>query len=668
MKKTILFHASCICALSCSADGPGIGRTVQGLSSSPHSDAVSGTTFSISDPIHWSEACPDDRWVGKGTCPAPGASFGGSWTRSKLFDPSVGFVPTALRDYCVYQWMPSAVGNAPDLGSLPQSPGTALGRDCHVVAPLSSSYASANAATLETAFFEQVDRLNVLPQAVTPGPLTSVLVVDASTDQGVPLAGPGQSDHGRMMGAVINALACPLPGPACHGSVASTLGLPIEVHPVHGIRRVPAHGGFFGSFGDVAAAVHRGLARMGSSSNHLIVNLSIGWDGVHGGSYHSSPSELSPPVRALHEVIEAASCSGALIFGAAGNQGGGPHSSIGPMYPAAWEDKPAPSASRCIALGWSHGPPGSVSTYRPLLYAVSGVDGRDLDLSNQREGARARLAAAAHFATITNGLGGFLGPSTGSSVGAAVASAASSIVWDLSPSLSPHDVAATLYDSGVDLGRMAEVCHGSTCPNTKRLSVCRATQRACHLGGNCSFVPSCPATSAGRDARATGLNFTPPSGQTVLPSPHWAPPKAYGWPCNSELRSVVGPGAVSEPCPIDQFFSLLDAPWTRPQGGEIYCPVCGCQGISGDLCDLSLEFTSATSLPSISNLLIVVEDTAGNVTRLDLGASASSIQPGTSIAISSFELGVTLSDVQSLSIEGVEGTEVAFSEDLLTDF
>lgn len=542
-----------------------------------HHDPVSGTSFSVADPLTLDDACTDDRFLGirtGATCPLPGASPNGVWSRAPLFDHTIGAVPAGLSTYCSYIWQPAAVGMAPDISVLPSDGGRIwsdwLSRDCNVVSALSNSFVEANRATLESAFYEQVDRLSPLPLANAPLANVRVLVADSAINAHPPHPSVGRLAHGQAISVILNQLTCPRPNDptsACTGGTASALALPLE-NTVNGLVRNETQGGYFGSLGDLAAAIYDGARVLDGTSEQTIINLSVAWDPAFGGDYTHSPSELDVPLRAVHTALEYASCAGMLVVGAAGNKGGGA-TDTGPMYPAAWEQKDAPTAARCTALGIASSPPNSTTNYRPLLFAAGGVDGADRPLAIARAQGNARLVAPASHAVASDPVTS-IDPMTGTSVAAAVVSAAATLIWSYNPGLSPFDVMENVYQSAVDLGETADFCHSATCGTKRRVSICRAVERACTLQGGCHSTFVCG--PAQRDATPSGLVVPAPAILTPVDGALANINYDVGPPCNTELWTDHHPDA--NPCLSEQYYTKHAIPWVEPQPDVDPCLVC----------------------------------------------------------------------------------------------
>lgn len=544
--------------LGCDNPSPVLGTTSATLTATPPTTA---------------EACSGQRYVGvmpagRTTCPS---SRDSRWRFVQLFPNSTA---SELVKFCAYDWVASGKplrNRLPRLGVRP--PGAWLKPDCEVTAPYSHPWAAANGPRFETAFMNQVESLSAMPSVANPA--TKVLVVDGAVDRGFPRGGQGRSGHGRAMSTIIRNLACPTGG-ACLAQVSTHLALPLVRTPGGGIRTDTVQGGHFGRFTDIATALHSGVHQAVplAGGRRIVVNMSLGWDPRWGGEIPASGwSALSPPLQAVYVAIMEARCQGALIIAAAGNDSGGPDRRNGAAYPAAWETEMAPTAAECAALG-GHPGPSLTSSYTPLIYAVSGVDGADIPLGNQRPGGRARLVAPAGHVSVSEG--SYRSKTlTGSSVAAAVVSAAAASVWTYRRHLDSSAVMDMVYNASVDLSRPPETC--TTCTgNVRRASICRSVRDACLATSGCA-APACSAPNAYRNARATGFDtagvsmtqFTMNSAAAVS----WLP----ALPCTRETWST-STAVITHACPASMLYSAYAIPYAGPQPGPKICPDCAFSG------------------------------------------------------------------------------------------
>src|SRR6185503_4331980 len=99
-------------------------------------------------------------------------------------------------------------------------------------------------------------------------------------------------------------------------------------------------GGDVGTVSDLGSAIFAEVLhwRHAGSPGHLILNLSLGWDGeLFNDLDVSSVSKLRPDVLYVYQALRFAARNGVLVIAAAGNQKGGQQQSNWPLLPAAWE-------------------------------------------------------------------------------------------------------------------------------------------------------------------------------------------------------------------------------------------------------------------------------------------------------------------------------------------
>ncbi|WP_163988267.1 S8/S53 family peptidase [Pyxidicoccus caerfyrddinensis] len=588
-----------------------------------------GTCVPVSPPITEEAACPSNRWIavlaeGIDSCPQGASGQEGQWVGARLFEASRGTwsLPPGLAPFCSYDWVTQG-GGLPSQQAVAQlksglgARAVRLDRDCQVVAPLGSS-ATANAAwkALHTDFHAQTGQVAVLPPggALPPAEVRVAMVDSAPHGYSDGEAVEDRLGHGHAMGRVVRELGCPDGSPVCIAQVANHLALP-QVTP--NVRDL-AHGGYFGEQTQLARSIHAAVTEWrghnagqvppgetATPQPRLVVNLSLAWDGRYGGAYSGNLVEQLPAaVRAVHAAITHAVCRGALVIAAAGNDPGGPDAVQGAMFPAYWEQKPAPALAQCELLedpGYSGAgaypplPPAGATVYRPLVYAVGGVRGDDAPLASTRPGGRPRLAAPGAHALATDvDASGKLVPTdilTGTSVSTAVVSGLVATVWGYRPELSGPELMEGVRQASVDLGTPADFClGGAPCPwaatdarrRIRRVSLCQALANACAGGlGRCppsSKLPACTSRPAygsplpslntaawssiesklTRTIDGSTLNVAlpplPVCRQSALRSSRWS------------YEETV--------CPFRQYYGIPLRPWTNPQPSKNPCTCC----------------------------------------------------------------------------------------------
>ncbi|HZN92197.1 MAG TPA: hypothetical protein VFB81_05810, partial [Myxococcales bacterium] len=561
-----------------------------------------GTCVEVSPTGSLGGACVDERWLAyipgeDPSCPAVSGAKGGAWVEAQLFEePSaVPAVPPALEGYCVYEWSPGSGDAGPDLNRLHaelDAQDAEYARDCYVVAPSGSSAGvDAGWRTLRDDYHLQTGRLPELPQGGNSAPARIRVAVVDSAPNGYAGGAPSEdrSGHGHAVGWIVREHACPGDaGTPCIGQIADRLALPqITLR-----RRDLADGGYFGSQGQVAKAVHgavhawRAFNLGGGNQQRLVVNLSLGWDPVHGGE-----TNMPLPARAVYDAITHAVCQGALVVAAAGNDPGGPGIAAGPMLPGGWETRPGPTAAQCNATegpSWSAAgklPPADAGFYQPLIHAVSGVRADDSPLINARPGGRARMAAPAAHA-LAEDHGAPTDVLTGTSAAAAVTSAIAATVWGYRPKLTAPEVMDIIRRSGAPLGEYADFCLGGRpCPRSTperevvRANLCKAVRKAC-----LSPLESCPAAPPACASRPPHAGTLPSLSAGELATMAAGAPRydasAVRWSlapleiCGFTELWTERPEYPAPPCPRRQYYGAPIRPWSAPQPSSSSCPVC----------------------------------------------------------------------------------------------
>jgi len=618
------------------------------------------TCFHVEAPPGADKACPGTRWVGPspddGPCPGAGGlpGDGGRWRVDRLFQVPEGApdliesLPPAMRRYCVYEWEPRGAGGRPDLDALPGGQGEPaewLDRDCAVLGGQADALSEHVWTRLHAAMAQRIGRMGSLPirpeGEARPAQVRVAIVDSATHGFFMGEAGRGQLAHGRMMGLTVRELGCPnndTRTPDCLAAISNHLALPREDGLAINLRQ----GGFFGFQSELARAIHQAVLEWkmhgidhppgDRPQPRLVINLSVGWEPLpeYGGEFER-PADLPAPARAVHAAITDAVCRGALVIAAAGNDTGGAAPSTGPMYPAAWEQRPAPDKAACEAFeppGALEGlplpvfPPRGQDPYRPLVYAVAGVDGLDEPLGNTRVDGRPRLAAYADHGVAEDLDAGGLIPSailSGSSVAAAVVSGIAAVAWAYGPPLRSDIIMELVYGSGVDLATPAEFhMAGVVAPPIRRVSACDTVRAVCSLlpaPAACpAALPPCTTPAAGEDTRkehtevdaATleGALFSADAdGDGQVDNAYAITPHSLalpaGSPCDVSEITADDPALPDYPCPDAQYVGGKAVPWVGPQPSDPGCSVCA---LCGDALYLGIneDFTGTLTDPVLS--------------------------------------------------------------------
>jgi hypothetical protein len=446
--------------------------------------------------------------------------------------------------YCNYRWTGQGSPNTAALTSHPDLVGERLGSDCGVLTDQGSDLMDPTLGpVLHDLFRAQIDALDADQLAtisgITPQPVT-VVIVDTSPTSVLSSTGTN-SVHGEAMVDIVNDVACI---GACSVNVTRELALPLVGQGQRNYNK----GGYLGSFGDLARAIRNAASQPGART---IINLAVGWEGELFGHRTETPA-----VDAVYESLEFASCRGALIIAAAGNEAG--YGEYCPLLPGGWETKPAPDANRCAELGVNGG--GRKAGYHPLVYSVAGIDRKDDALDNARPDSIPRMVAAGSHVNV-----GTDSPTlTGSSTSTAALSGAAALLWSHFPALEVPQVMAILYDSGRATSGDSYYQLGAPLP-VKQLDVCLAMQAACNTHPSCTEQLDCDGPDALLDLVAE-LSL---ANDDILGTPRTQ--ASHPATCAGGLQNLYSWSASALSCPQP---SDPDSLYTSPQPTQWPCPNC----------------------------------------------------------------------------------------------
>ncbi|HWM91832.1 MAG TPA: S8/S53 family peptidase [Thermoanaerobaculia bacterium] len=455
------------------------------------------------------KACADWRWIGISQPEAQCPEIAG-WTVRPLFpqlDPvqqqckgckekqTPGSGPSReviqeLNRFCVYEIadpkkklekLPFPLAASAKLSRLDQ--------DCAALTPSAETKLEVKTKNLLSShFLSQAGRLRA-PIEIDSQPTVRLAFLDTQpTGEGVPRRS-GKSRHGYTLAHMARHLVCTLePNAHCAAWIATRLALPFREFDAKSQADNKADtklGGALGMYSDLAEAIRNEVDtwRRAGSQKHLVLNLSLGWDGeLFGGLDEKQIADMRAGTQAVYRALQYAAGFDVLVLAAAGNQKRDPCANIGPLLPAAWE-KEALRDESCK------------TPEAPLIYAVGGLksDGRPLEIT--RPGGMPRRAAYAENAMVpTPDPDEPAAILTGSSVATAVASSIAAVVWDSFPGLNSHQVMNILDGSGEELGFEADFWFREGTPiflahpKVHRLSLCTALHKA-----RCRDLPSpCP--------------------------------------------------------------------------------------------------------------------------------------------------------------------------------
>jgi Subtilase family len=371
--------------------------------------------------------------------------------------------------------------------------------------------------------------------------------------------------HGYTLGHLAHEIVCS--GSACAATIQNIRALAYDDPAQEPLPSGQA--GYVGALSELGLKILQAVGDWKSSGDkHLVLNLSIGWDGeipLAGGTTDLRArkiSELDPSARFIYGALQIAACNNVLVIAAAGNRRGGSlHDSNWPVLPAAWELHPPSRHSR-------FGP--------KLVYAVGGVDWQGLPLPNSRtKGLPRRVAYGDHATADVNGT--LTDVYTGTSVSAAVVSSVAAVVWDLRPELRPAQVMWLIDHSGTLTPQKvrADFYAGRKPPRIQDISLCAAVKKAWgRRGGAYSAIGTALSRCAPLDWQPPVLSGLFPSAPSLAPQFQRTSASASP-PCDSRTLLYSTGGSVSPPfCPTDQFSSVLSQRWVFPQPGNNPCANC----------------------------------------------------------------------------------------------
>lgn len=426
-------------------------------------------------------------------------------------------------------------------------------------------------------FLDQTSRMpdaaeTVLVASHRP-PVRLVFLDTQPSGEGVPHTS-GPSKHGYTLVHLARQLACPdvVGSDPCPIELATRLALPYnafdpDVPPAETLAS--SAGGNLGLVDELATAIVQEVLDWwpDSGRKHLILNLSVGWNGELLDELGTRKvSQLRADTRLVYNALQLARRSGALVIAAAGNRRGGGESKW-PLLPAAWELR-RPS---CWPLTLGPKP----------VYAVGGVDWQGLPLPNYRFGGLPRrVAFGDHAVARTESPDDPTAMYTGSSVSTAVVSAIAAVVWQLRPELGAADVMRLLGRSGDVLPGRADYYAWKDlwpfsklirAPHMRRLTLCQAVVRARKQGGE-RPVPNCQRPkkeAADLSALLSSVPSTLPA-LTAAALPSLCSPASDPTP---RLFAVPAHG-VPDPCPLYLWPDMVSQRWVAPQPDEAPCPGC----------------------------------------------------------------------------------------------
>ncbi len=499
------------------------------------------------------------RWIGQRSLGSKGCPEVNGWIGEPLLSPALAksrddsalITELGLDRFCVYTpragyTQPFAA--PPDLKASMDRLAISTATDGMVQGSLLQANSGGVAQALTAEFLSQAGQLPPSPGLPSGSPSVQITVLDTQPE-GSPSPPPTSPQHGFVIANLARTLVCD--DTVCAATVVNKRALNYGDPTDTTTQLAPDLPGSIGTVSELGKAIYAAvLAR--PQGKHLILNLSIGWD----GEMDLGGKGLSEPAHCVQWVLKLAARKHVLVVAAAGNRrGGSPEGSNWPILPAAWDSSPS---------------------YPSLIYAVGGVDWQGLPLPNSRtNGLPVRVAYGDHAMTFVNKIPTVV--YTGTSVSTAVVSATAAMVWHLRPHLTPAEVMQLIDRSGEELPARAEFypgrSTGAPAPPIQEVSLCAVVKKVCgKYGLSCSTL-ACPAPHQPPALAPLLAQCAPdpgtPFSQATSPSPVPAP-------CiPSTLLLTQGGGPGSPPiCPTDQFSSLSAQPWVLPQPGDDPCPNC----------------------------------------------------------------------------------------------
>ena len=372
--------------------------------------------------------------------------------------------------------------------------------------------------------------------------------------------------HGYTLGHLAHEIVCS--GSVCAATIQNIRALAYGDPTQDPLP--PDQAGYVGALSELGPKILQAIGewKRAHDTKHLVLNLSIGWDGeiplAEGTTDLKArrTSELDISARSIYGALQVAACNNVLVIAAAGNRRGGSlHDSNWPILPAAWELHRPSRHSR-------YGP--------KLVYAVGGVDWQGLPLPNSRtKGLPRRVAYGDHATVDVDGT-----PTavyTGTSVSAAVVSSVASVVWDLRPELRPAQVMWLIDHSGTPTPQRvrADFYAGRKAPRIQDISLCAAVKKAWgRRGGAYSAIGTAVSRCAPLDWQPPVLSGLFPNAQQLMLQFQRTSASASP-PCDSRTLLHSTGVSVSPPfCPTDQLSSVVSQRWVFPQPGDNPCANC----------------------------------------------------------------------------------------------
>lgn len=469
--------------------------------------------------------------------------------------------PATLGCYCRYIWSGNGAPPQADIDALQAKFGAAnLVLDQPAVVPQGTfeSWASAN-------FLNGVN-WGTINQ---PGSPVSLAVIDNKSnrlsDWDTQIYGDGDNFHGDTLSTLIQE-GVNRGGARRNVAVRNYMAMPWRRLGTSEVKVNTA--GDYGYYGDLIDATHRPVHAWSRSLLHsddfvadkislrLVVNLSLGFEHEEGSCQVGDDNCLSAE-KVVYDAIREASCHGAGIVAAAGNDTGGLNPTRALILPGGWQEHAAPTDEKCkelLGAEYWHAitmkfpgtlrPPSTTGKDGYLLHAVGAVDHQGQALRTARPGACPRYVALG-LGWITDNAPEGASVLSGSSTSTAVVSTKAAVAWSLDTSKHFYDVLEGLDGPMKPFHPKGACGGGATCGELKWIGGQTSTISTQNpLDGWCpptTVIPSPPATNCA------------PQPDTVIPlcvRPATLPfaevfPQPNEIPCGKNCNVALTPGQPS---------------------------------------------------------------------------------------------------------------------------
>ncbi|MCP4655044.1 MAG: hypothetical protein GY856_06450, partial [bacterium] len=264
-------------------------------------------------------ACATWRWVGLKTDPNAPCPPATGWTSTTL-SCSPANPPPGLRRFCLYQG-----GDVNDLLALVPGELQSIEQDCLAVIPAGGEIEQATWSELAEHFHNQAGGMLTDPVSA---PVRLALIDTAATRTAAVGSYPGNSAHGYTLANLADNLLCD-GDPNCVVDLTAQLALAylsFDYAVASLSLRDDVDGGYAGTLFDLARAVRCEVEawEQNPGNPHLVLNLSVAWNGELFGGHETLVDDMPLDVQAVYRAIGDAVCRGVVVVAAAGNVTGGP--------------------------------------------------------------------------------------------------------------------------------------------------------------------------------------------------------------------------------------------------------------------------------------------------------------------------------------------------------